>query len=139
MQFPHSVLYLVKETVTDMKIEKTAEDYLESMLIVKEKYGRIRSVDIAEQMGVTKPSVTYTTKRLRESGLITMDKDGEINLTDEGLAIASRTYGRHKILTDFLLSIGVSEENAREDACKLEHDFSVESFDALVAYIEKHR
>ena len=121
-----------------MKIEKTAEDYLEAMLMLKEEKGYIRSVDVAEHLGVTKPSVTYTTKRLRESGLIVMDKDGEITITEEGMVIAERTYSRHKILTDFLLSIGVSEENAREDACKLEHDFSEESFDALVSFIKKH-
>ncbi|MBQ1506250.1 MAG: metal-dependent transcriptional regulator [Erysipelotrichales bacterium] len=121
-----------------MKIEKTAEDYLEAMLMLKEEKGYIRSVDVAEHLGVTKPSVTYTTKRLRESGLIVMDKDGEITITEEGMVIAERTYSRHKILTDFLLSIGVSEENAREDACKLEHDFSEESFDALVSFIKEH-
>ncbi len=121
-----------------MKIEKTAEDYLEAMLMLKEEKGYIRSVDVAEHLGVTKPSVTYTTKRLRESGLIVMDKDGEITITEEGMIIAERTYSRHKILTDFLLSIGVSEENAREDACKLEHDFSEESFDALVSFIKEH-
>ena len=121
-----------------MKIEKTAEDYLEAMLMLKEEKGYIRSVDVAEHLGVTKPSVTYTTKRLRESGLIVMDKDGEITITEEGMIIAERTYSRHKILTDFLLSIGVSEENAREDACKLEHDFSEESFDALVSFIKNH-
>ena len=121
-----------------MKIEKTAEDYLEAMLMLKEEKGYIRSVDVAEHLGVTKPSVTYTTKRLRESGLIVMDKDGEITITEEVMIIAERTYSRHKILTDFLLSIGVSEENAREDACKLEHDFSEESFDALVSFIKEH-
>ena len=106
--------------------------------MLKEEKGYIRSVDVAEHLGVTKPSVTYTTKRLRESGLIVMDKDGEITITEEGMVIAERTYSRHKILTDFLLSIGVSEENAREDACKLEHDFSEESFDALVSFIKEH-
>ncbi|MGM9661938.1 MAG: metal-dependent transcriptional regulator [Oscillospiraceae bacterium] len=114
-----------------MKIQKAAEDYLEAMLMMQEKRGYIRSVDVAEQLHVTKPSVSYATKRLRENGYITMDKSGLIQLTADGLAIAQRMYTRHKTLSEFLIHLGVSEEVAREDACKLEHDLSDESFAAI--------
>ena len=114
-----------------MKIQKSSEDYLEAMLMLKEKHGYIRSVDIAAQLGVTKPSVSYATKRLRENGYITMDADGLISLTASGMEIAARIYERHKLLTQLLISLGVSEETAREDACKIEHDLSIETFDAI--------
>lgn len=120
-----------------MKIQKAAEDYLEAMLMLKEKNGYIRSIDIAQQLGVSKPSVTYSTKRLRENGYITMDKDGLITLTDSGMEIASRIYTRHKVLTQLFLRIGVPEETAREDACKVEHDLSPETFQAICDLIEK--
>lgn len=114
-----------------MKIQKAAEDYLEAMLMMKEKHGYIRSIDVAEQLHVTKPSVTYTTKRLRENGYITMDKDGLITLTETGMEIASRIYTRHKLLTEFFVHLGVDEATAREDACKVEHDVSEETFGAI--------
>ena len=114
-----------------MKIQKASEDYLEAMLMMKEKHGYIRSIDIAGQLGVTKPSVSYATKRLRENGYITMDPDGLITLTDKGLAIAESMYERHKLLTKLLISLGVDPDTAREDACKIEHDLSQESFDAI--------
>lgn len=118
-----------------MKIRKAAEDYLEAMLMMKEKHGYIRSIDIANELGVTKPSVTYTTKRLRENGYITMDKDGLITLTDSGMEIASRIYGRHKTLTAFLIRLGVNDQTAREDACKIEHDLSEETYSALCRHV----
>ena len=121
-----------------MKILKSSEDYLEAMLIMKEVHGYIRSIDIAMELGVTKPSVSYATKRLRENGYITMDKDGFITLTDKGMAIATHIYERHKVLTSVLIQLGVSPETAREDACKLEHDISDESFDALKRHLEKN-
>ena len=114
-----------------MKIQKSSEDYLETMLMLREEHGYIRSVDIAAHLGVTKPSVSYATKRLRENGYITMDKDGLITLTESGLEIAERIYERHKVLTQLLISLGVSPETAREDACKIEHDLSVETFDVI--------
>ena len=114
-----------------MKIQKAAEDYLEAMLMMKEKHGYIRSIDVAEQIGVTKPSVSYATKRLRENGDITMDHDGLITLTEKGLEIAERMYERHKLLSELLIHLGVEPDIAREDACKIEHDLSVESFDAI--------
>ena len=121
-----------------MKIQKSSEDYLEAMLMLREEHGYIRSVDIASHLGVTKPSVSYATKRLRENGYITMDKDGLITLTDSGLEIAARIYERHKVLTQLLISLGVSAETARADACKIEHDLSVETFD-VIRERTKHR
>lgn len=114
-----------------MKIHRSSEDYLEAMIMMREKYGYIRSLDVAEHLGVTKPSVSYATKRLREGGYITMDGDSLISLTPSGEEIASRIYTRHKLLTEFFMNIGVSEETAREDACKVEHDLSSETFDAI--------
>ena len=119
-----------------MEIRKSAEDYLEAMLVMKERHGYVRSIDIAEHLGVTKPSVSYATKRLRESGYISMNRDGMITLTESGLEIAEKIYTRHKALTKFFIQIGVSEEQAREDACKIEHDISEETFDALCRYAE---
>ncbi len=119
-----------------MEIRKSAEDYLEAMLMVKEQYGYIRSIDVADRLGVTKPSVSYATKLLRENGYITMDHANMIVLTESGMEIASRIYTRHKVLTGFFESLGVSPENAREDACKVEHDLCEETFDALCRHIE---
>ena len=114
-----------------MKIQQSSEDYLEAMLMLKERRGYVRSVDVATHLGVTKPSVSYATKRLRENGYITMDTDGLIGLTDAGMEIAARIYERHKLLTQILIDLGVSEEAAREDACKIEHDLSIETFDVI--------
>ena len=114
-----------------MKIQKSSEDYLESMLMMQEQHGYIRSVDIAAHLGVTKPSVSYATKRLRENGYITMGADGLITLTEKGLEIAERIYERHRLLSSLLIYLGVSEEQAAEDACKIEHDLSPETFAAI--------
>lgn len=114
-----------------MKIMKSSEDYLETMLMLHEEHGFIRSIDIAEHLGVTKPSVSYATKRLRENGYITMERDGLITLTDSGMAIARRMYDRHKRLSEFLIRLGVDPQTAREDACKIEHDLSDASYQAI--------
>lgn len=114
-----------------MKIRKAAEDYLEAMLMLREKHGYIRSIDVAQQLGVTKPSVSYATKRLRENGYITMDGDSYIILTDAGLEIARRMYQRHKLLTEVFIRLGVDAETARADACKVEHDLSENTFAAI--------
>lgn len=120
-----------------MVIQKASEDYLETMLMMKEKHGYIRSIDIAAHLNVTKPSVTYATKRLKESGHITMDKDGLITLTDKGMAVASSMLDRHKSLTKFLMMLGVDRETAETDACKLEHDLSEVSFEAICKHVRK--
>lgn len=118
--------------------DKTTEDYLEAMLILKEKNGYIRSIDVAAQLGVTKPSVTYTTKRLKERGLITMNEGSLIQFTEEGMEIASKIYHRHLMLTKFFVALGVDEKTAMEDACMVEHDLSQSTFDALCKHAEKY-
>ena len=123
----------------NMTIHKSAEDYLEAMLMLKQERGYIRSIDVAEQLGVTKPSVSYATKRLRESGYISFDPAGMILLLPPGLEIAERMYERHMLLTELLIGLGVEPDIAREDACKIEHDLSVESFDAIRRHAQEHR
>lgn len=118
-----------------MTIRESAEDYLEAMLMMRERHGYIRSVDVAEQLGVTKPSVSFAVKRLRENGYLTMDSDARITLTDKGEEIAQRIYMRHRVLTDYLIQIGVPEDKAREDACRIEHDISEETFNAIRALL----
>jgi len=120
------------------KNEKTTEDYLEAMLMIKEKQGYIRSIDVAELLGVKKPSVTYATKRLKEKGYITMDTDNLITFTDSGLKIASQTYERHKLLTKVFKMLGVSEETAKKDACRVEHDLSEETYKALAKHVDDY-
>ena len=114
-----------------MNIYESAEDYLEQILILLEEKGYARSTDIAESLGVTKPSVSVAMKKLRENGYISMEKGGLISLTDKGYPIARRTYNRHQTLTRFFVSLGVDEAIARKDACKIEHDISEESFAAI--------
>ena len=117
-----------------MEILRASEDYLESMLMMNLKHGYIRSIDVAEHLGVTKPSVTYATRRLKESGHITMDKDGLITLTETGMAVAAKMLDRHKTLTSFLIALGVDATTAEEDACKIEHDISQQTYDAICAH-----
>ena len=119
-----------------MEIHQSAEDYLEAILMIKEKKGYVRSIDVANQLGVSKPSVSYATKRLRENGYISFNEDGMISLTDSGMEIAQMIYTRHKVLTNLFKYLGVSEEIAAEDACKIEHDLSPETFDAVCKYIK---
>ena len=133
---------------TERTPDKTFEDYLEAMLIIKERKGIIRSIDVAAELNVTKPSVTYTTKRLRERGYITMDSDNFITITDDGIAlcgcmmeqehIAEKIYNRHKTLGNLFIMLGVDEKTAFEDACRVEHDISEDTFNALCRYLEKY-
>ena len=120
-----------------MRIHKSAEDYLEMILRLIEEKGYARSVDIAQGLSVSKPSVSVAMKQLREGGYIVMDKDNYISLTDSGMEIAQRIYERHKVLTRMLMQIGVDAETAQEDACKVEHDISPKTFDAIRAHLEK--
>jgi Mn-dependent DtxR family transcriptional regulator len=117
-------------------IGKSAEDYLESMIILKEKNGYVRSIDIAGFLGVTKPSVSNAMKRLREEGYIEMDRSGLITVTEKGMGIAEKIYDRHKKLTDFFVTLGVDPEIAEDDACRIEHDLSDETFDAICRHID---
>ena len=120
-----------------MRIHKSAEDYLEMILRLTEEKGYARSVDIAVGLGVSKPSVSVAMKQLREGNYIVMDKDNYISLTETGMEIAQRIYERHKVLTRLLSLIGVDEKTAQEDACKVEHDISVQTFTAIKAQLEK--
>ena len=114
-----------------MEIHESAENYLETILILKECTGQVRSIDIATKMNYTKPSISVAMKKLRENGYIEMDKDGFITLTPSGLEIASNIYDRHKVLTGFFVALGVNEKTAAEDACKIEHDLSEETFEKI--------
>lgn len=120
-----------------MKRQESTEDYLETILVLKQKLGLVRSIDIVNDMGFTKPSVSVAMKNLREKGFITMDKDGYITFTDEGQKIAKDVYERHTVLTKALIAIGVSEETAMEDACRVEHDISAETFARIKQHLKK--
>lgn len=117
-----------------MKIYQSAEDYLESILTLLEKQGSVRSIDVANDLGVSKPSVSIAMKKLRENALISMDADGHITLLPEGEAIARQIYERHELLTLFFTKLGVPEEIAAADACKVEHVLSQETFDRIKAH-----
>ena len=120
-----------------MRIHESSEDYLEAILRLRETKGQVRSVDIAQLLGVTKPSVSFAMKKLRENEFIHMDQDNLITLTDKGEEIAMRIYDRHKTISTFLMKLGVPEATAREDACKIEHDLSEKSFSALRKHLLK--
>ena len=119
-----------------MVIHESAEDYLESILILQEQCGSVRSIDIVNKLGYSKPSVSIAMKKLRESGYISMAADGTITLNDSGMEIASRIYGRHKTITRLFQHLGVSPEQAASDACKVEHDLSQETFERICAFVE---
>ena len=114
-----------------MNIHESAEDYLERILMLRLKNGMVRSIDIVRDLDYSKPSVSVAMKRLRENGYIEMDADGYISLLPPGEAIATRIYARHQVLTQFLIQLGVSPENAAADACKIEHDLSKESYEQI--------
>ena len=113
------------------RADESLEDYLETILMLYKSTGQVRSIDIANEMNFTKPSVSIAMKNLREKGYITMADNGYITLTESGKKRAESVLERHTILADLLISIGVNEETAKEDACKVEHDLSEESFEAI--------
>lgn len=114
-----------------MKILESAENYLETILVLNNRIGNVRSIDIVSELGFSKPSVSVAMKNLRENGYIQVDENGYITLLDAGRAIAEKIYERHTLLTQWLVSLGVSPDVAAEDACRIEHDISDESFQAL--------
>ncbi len=114
-----------------MSLYESGENYLETILILKEKLGYVRSIDIARELGVSKPSVSRAVGLLKSGGYITIDENGSLLLTDEGINVANKIYERHKIIKKHLISIGVSEEAASADACKIEHVISEESFERI--------
>lgn len=118
-----------------MKIRESAENYLETILVLQKRSGHVRSVDIANELSFSKPSVSVAMKNLRLSGYVNIDEDGFLTLTDAGRAIAERIYERHTLLTQWLTRLGVDEKTAAEDACRIEHVISAETFDALKAHV----
>ena len=119
-----------------MHIQESGEMYLESIHVLLEKNGQVRSVDVSEYMGYSKPSVSRAVGLLKSGGYIVVDKDGYITLTEQGLAHATKIYDRHNILSQLLIRLGVNPETAAEDACKLEHAISDESFYAIKNFME---
>lgn len=121
-----------------MVIHESAEDYLESILVLQEQCGQVRSIDIVNKLGYSKPSVSIAMKKLRENGYISMAGDGTITLNDTGMEITSQVYGRHKALTKLFRLMGVSPEQAAVDACKVEHDLSDETFGKIREFIARY-
>ncbi len=122
-----------------MEIHESSENYLEAILMVKKEKGVCRSIDVVRKLNFSKPSVSVAMSNLRKSGYITMDQDGWLDLTDTGREIAERMYERHTILSAWLMSIGVPEDTATEDACRMEHDMSVVTFEKIKSYLNRHR
>ena len=119
-----------------MKIQESGENYLETILVLKERNGTVRSVDIAAEMGFSKPSVSTAMKRLRENGYITVAPHGLIELTEQGHTVADKIYERHVLLTRYLTYLGVSPDIAEQDACKIEHILSEETFERIRKHAE---
>lgn len=120
-----------------MRILESAENYLETILILKKRLGQVRSIDIVNELQYSKPSVSVAMKQLRENGYIRMDRDGYITLTETGQEIADRMYERHTLLSNWLMRLGVDEQTAVEDACRIEHVISQQSFEKLRAHAQQ--
>ena len=120
-----------------MVIHQSAEDYLESILVLQEKCGQVRSIDIVNLLGYSKPSVSIAMKKLRESGYISMSPDGLITLNESGMEIARQVYNRHKVITELFVQMGVSAEVAAEDACRVEHDLSQETYERIRDFVRQ--
>jgi len=114
-----------------MKMQESPEDYLEAILVLSRQLGNVRAIDVANHMGYSKPSISVAMKRLRENGYVTLDDHNNLILTGSGLSIALKIYERHLVLSQFLISIGVKEETALKDACRMEHVISDESFEKI--------
>ncbi|MCI6712114.1 MAG: metal-dependent transcriptional regulator [Anaerovoracaceae bacterium] len=121
-----------------MKIQESGENYLETILMLGQSGHPVRSIDIVNELGYSKPSVSVAMKKLRENGYINMDNDGYITLSETGLEIAERMYERHTLLSSFLIRLGVDEKTAVEDACRIEHVISPETFQKLKDHVEGH-
>ena len=121
-----------------MKIQESAENYLETILVLNQRNGYTRYIDIAAELNFSKPSVSIAMKNLRENGYVEVDGGGHITLTEAGLEIARRIYERHTFLTGWLSALGVDPKVAAEDACRIEHVISSESFDAIRTFVSKH-
>ncbi len=121
-----------------MRIQESGEMYLETILRLSQTSGHVRAIDVGEEMGYSKPSVSRAMSLLKEGGYIVIDRDGAITLTDAGREIAEKIYARHTLLTKFLISLGVDEATASEDACKMEHSISDTSFEAIQKLAEEN-
>ncbi len=122
---------------TNMNLLESGEMYLETIYTLSKRSDFVRSIDICEEMGFSKPSVSRAMKLLKNDGYIEMETNGRITLTQKGLDVAAKIYGRHTILTDFFLKLGISENTAVDDACKIEHVISDESMEAIKKFIEQ--
>ena len=118
-----------------MKLQESGENYLETILILQHKKGNVRSIDIVNELDYAKPSVSVAMKNLRENGYILMDASGFITLTEKGRVIADTMYERHTMISDWLVTLGVNRETAVEDACRIEHVISAESFEAIKRHV----
>jgi len=121
-----------------LKIQESAENYLETILVLTKRIGTVRSIDIVNELDFAKPSVSVYVRNLRDNGFIDIDKSGYITLTQTGLQIAESIYERHQILTRMLISLGVDPQTAENDACRIEHVISTETFLAIKAHLEEH-
>ena len=130
------MLVIVEKGGMTMALQESGEMYLETILVLSESCSRVRSIDVAEHMGFSKPSVSRAIGLLRGGGYVSVDSDGFLHLTESGLDAAQKVYSRHKLITSFLISLGVSEETASSDACKIEHHISDESFEAIRRHTE---
>ena len=122
-----------------MNLYESAENYLETILILRNRLGEVRSIDIVSELDFSRPSVSVAMKKLRESGHIDMDRDGYITLTESGLKIAESVYERHTILSDFLISLGVDEKIAAEDACRMEHMLNQQTFEKIRDHVKRKK
>lgn len=120
-----------------MRIQESAENYLETILIIKKRRGQVRAIDIVNELSFSKPSVSIAMKNLRLNGYIDVDANGNIELLEQGRLIAEKIYERHTLLTRWLTALGVNPQTAAEDACRIEHVISEETFEALKAYAAK--
>ena len=121
-----------------MALHQSGEDYLEANLTLRNQKGSVRSIDVAQHLGYSKPSISRAMSILKASGYLTMEKDGHLTLTEEGERVAQSIYERHRLLTQWLMALGVSPETAEEDACKIEHNISEETFQCLKAHMERY-
>lgn len=122
-----------------MHLQESGEMYLEKIYILSQQGGAVRSIDVGEYMGFSKPSVSRAVRLLKSGGYVFMDANGALTLTETGLAVAKKIYERHTTLSEVLMQLGVSKENAVADACKMEHDISDETFEALKRHAQIHK
>ena len=129
-------IFYIREEVTAVHLEESGQMYLETIFVLSKKSGSVRSVDVAEHMGYSKPSVSRAVGLLKQGGFVVMEQDGSLHLTDSGREVAEKIYERHSVLSEFLVGLGVDRETALDDACKMEHDISDASLEAIKRFNE---